>query len=119
MYEKRRLRVFVYRNLHNGEFSLRDIKSGRVIAHSPTVLLENAVFKVYQSARNEVLCTHQKNIHAGVEGDVVFSGKIPKSTRQVRYNPYIADHFFFEKPGTPVTHAKKVLLRDGKCFVGV
>jgi hypothetical protein len=65
------MRVQVYFNLHKKVFSIRDMKTRRVIGHSSLVHLENVKFKVSQAGRKRVLDTKRKNVHAFVEGDLL------------------------------------------------
>lgn len=68
------MKVFVYFNLHKKVFSVRAMEGenkGRVIAHTTTVELRDAVFKVSQAGRERVLKEKRKNVHAGVQGQWV------------------------------------------------
>ena len=61
-------KVFVYYNLHQHMWSVKDIKTGRVICHQYEVQLYNATFKVSAAGRARVLKERRKNVHAGVQG---------------------------------------------------
>lgn len=61
-------RVFVYKNLHNGAWSVRDQETGWVAAHADKVELSDVALKVSQAGRRRVLEEGRKNVHAGVEG---------------------------------------------------
>ena len=63
--------VEVYRNLHNGKFSVRDSKTKRVLAHCDEVTLAGVVFKVSQAGRERVLRERKKNVHAVVKGKLI------------------------------------------------
>lgn len=79
--------VEVYRNLHNGKFSVRDHKTKRVLAHCDEVTLAGAVFKVSQAGRERVLRERKKNVHAVVMGKLLeYRGAEPYKGRS------IADH---------------------------
>lgn len=114
---KRTLRVFVYRNLNNGHFSIRQV-GGRVIAHTKQVLLHNCVFKVSEPGRQRVLRTKQKVVHAGVEGDLVIEPGTRTSHLQLRvsYNPF-RGKCFRACTGKTVRTAPAALLRDGAVFI--
>ena len=115
----RTLRVFVYRNLHTGGFSLREKSTGRVIAHAKRFYLRNATFKVSQAGRKRVLKTKCKNVHAGIEGELVFEPPIGTpyggGWQRVRYNPYKQKEF--SSLGVPVTHADLVSFWDDVVYI--
>jgi hypothetical protein len=114
--------VYVYRNLHNGLFSVWH--KGKVLAHVPEIHLENAEFRVRESGRQKVLREKKKNVHAFVVGTV--SSQPPESapSTPITYNPYMHSP---DQPGsfvravdkTPISHAKHAHLAlvtapDGK-----
>ncbi len=86
------MRVFVYYNLHRHLWSIRAMEGpqkGLVIAHSPTVLLQDACGKVSQKGRERVIREQRKNVHAGIIGTLVHTGVegyFPGL--EVTYNPY-------------------------------
>lgn len=90
-------RVFVYRNLHrhgpHGEpiYSVRDVATGRVVAHTPSISLRDVEFVVSPAGRDRVRCERRKNVHAGVRGVPV--AHQCGALRQARYNPYDCDTF--------------------------
>lgn len=103
-------KVFVYRNLHKKCYSVKSMKTGRVIAHVHEIMLFQPKFKVSEAGRNKVLRTKQKNVHAGVVGYVTDSyvnficagvlGYVTDSyvnficpTIKVTYNPYKYNSF--------------------------
>lgn len=65
------MKVDVYRNLHNGMYSIR-ARSGQhkglVIAHAKQVWLNDVEFVVSQSGRDRVLRERKKYVHAFVRG---------------------------------------------------
>jgi hypothetical protein len=65
------MKVFVYRNLRRGCLSVRDTKTRRVIAHVDEIFLRDVKFKVSKAGRERVLKEKQKNVHAGVEGNII------------------------------------------------
>jgi hypothetical protein len=82
-------KVFVYRNLHKKCFSVKSMKTGRVIAHVHEIMLSQPKFKVSEAGRERVLRTKQKNVHAGVIGYVTDSYvNFLCPTIKVTYNPY-------------------------------
>lgn len=92
------MKVFVYFNLHRKMWSVRNVKTGRVIDHTDYIVLTDVTFKVSQAGRQRVLREKKKNVHAGVQGYVASNEDI-KSIRilgkqaNVTYNPYKYDSF--------------------------
>ena len=92
-------KVFVYYNLHKHKWSVKDVKTGRVIGHYYDVSLYNATFKVSAAGRARVLKEKRKNVHAGVEGyltkdklarkmDGTILWESQSERHKVTYNPY-------------------------------
>jgi hypothetical protein len=103
-------RVRVYRNLHNGMFSVE--YQGKVVAHMLEVSLIDVEFRVQEAGRRRVLRERAKNVHAFVVGtidDVSLEGlHVP-----VTYNPYMhqaSQNGSFVKTidKTPVGRADKI-----------
>lgn len=101
-------RVMCYWNLHRKCFSLKSIKTGRVIAHRNSFVLFNAVTKVSEAGRQRVLREKRKNVHAGIVGDYDPTCEelaiMPESvygSRKISYNPYRGPDFTYDD-GTPV-----------------
>jgi hypothetical protein len=114
------LRVFVYRNLHNERFSVRDTKTGKVILHTPAVLLRDVVFQVSEAGRQRVLREQSRNVHAGAVGFLVVDpGEVAALAGLARfaasYNPYRADSFT-DGDGRPVRASASVLLDQGRAW---
>ncbi len=92
--------VDVYRNLHTGGYSVRDVKSRRVIAHVRSIVLMFATFVCRQAGRALVRMTGRKNVHAFVRGLAVIdpgliASNIVEASKAgrpdwplVTYNPY-------------------------------
>lgn len=98
------LTVRVYKNLHNGLFSVQH--KGRVIAHVDHLTLVGATFTVQPAGRAKVVATGCKQVHAFVNGEVSYGGCTSYAER-VSYNPYKAGTFTTVK-GQPVTAAATV-----------
>ena len=109
-------KVFVYYNLHKHKWSVKDVKTGRVIGHHYEVQLYNATFKVREAGRARVLKEKRKNVHAGVEGylttDVLarkMDGTIlwesQSERHKVTYNPYKYETFVTVADGEPIHKA--------------
>ena len=95
------LQVRVYKNLHNGLFSIQH--KGRVIAHVEHITLVGVTFTVQPAGRAKVLATKCKQVHAFVNGTVSYGG-CGSYAERVSYNPYRAATFT-DVTGQPVMAA--------------
>lgn len=105
-------RVMAYRNLHKGCWSLKELRTGRVVAHLDEVFISDALFRVSEAGRQRVLRERAKNVHAGVVGVVSPppGGGVFASRTGVRYNPYQAATFLTVPDGAPISGAPLVHL---------
>ena len=96
-------KVMIYRNLHNGMFSVK--QDGLVVAHVDSIMLSRAVFKVNQSGRNRVIKEQKKNVHAFVIGYIadVNVDKNVSDLKAVSYNPYKYGNFYFKSDESSVS----------------
>ena len=107
------MKAFVYWNFHEKKFSIR--VKGRVIAHATRLLIQDAEFRVSEAGRARVLAERQKNVHAGIHGEIVacdstlckrqsssllwpasanaLARNVRAIGRVVRYNPYESGDF--------------------------
>ena len=109
--------VFVYFNLHKKCFSVKDVKTGLVIAHTDKIELEEATFKVSEAGRQRVLAEKRKNVHAGVRGKYVGTPKvIDFSEPEATYNPYKYDSFVNKATEEKLEKASTVKLSNKKVF---
>lgn len=86
--------VKVYYNLHKKCFSIKDIKTGLVVAHGNNFSIFNPEFKVSEKGRQRVLREKKKNVHAYVIG--MYSGTTYQyldSLENIHYNPYTVNRF--------------------------
>lgn len=116
----RNLRVFVYRNLHKGCFSLKSTKTGLVVGRYASIAIQDAEFVVQKAGREKVLKEKRKNVHAGVRGKIELVSDLDAQVHglvEVYYNPYKADHFYIKDTGERIDKAKWVLLTDNKVYV--
>ena len=107
------LKVDIYKNLHNGKWSIRDRRNGRVVAHVDECAVRNAQFIVQTAGRRRVLDEGRKNVHAFVRGDLLRAGgkfievlnpcALPSP---VTYNPYKYSSFVYKDSEAPVDVAK-------------
>lgn len=99
-------RVQVYFNLHKKVFSVKDKKTGLVIAHVNNIYLEDVDFKVSQAGRKRVLAEKRKNVHAVVEGTVICPVEtLGIGMEAVTYNPYKYDSFVIRQSEKPLKKA--------------
>lgn len=122
----------IYRNLHNGKWSIRD--GGLIIGHADGVLVKDAALIVNEAGRLRVIREKRKNVHAFVRGDltavsgfVKFKGRglpagiekihtIGRLDRRASYNPYKAGAFTVD--GEPIAETRLAALsEDGKLYV--
>lgn len=130
---KKRVRYDVYKNLHNGMWSIRDSESKLVVGHAKALELVEAELKVSEAGRQRVIRERKKNVHAFIRGIAVnVQGFVPFKDRvlhdnvcieprernaewhRVTYNPYTMDTFQVrlgkEDIGEPVDHLPSVYL---------
>lgn len=103
--------VKVYRNLKNGLFSVQF--GGLVVAHLATVQLTAVVFRVSESARQRVLASRHKNVHAYAVGTFTSQAQ-PTATEAMSYDPYRAGYFYRVRDEAPVYHAAALVLDHGQ-----
>lgn len=114
--------VEVYRNLHKGTFSIRSVKTGKVIGHADVVELKDAKFVVRQGGRKRVLLEKKKNVHAFVRGTLVgMYSNVPSSFlsefmdwQDAYYNPYKCETFVNYHTHEPIHRAETVILHDNQ-----
>jgi len=101
-------KVFVYRNLHKGCWSVK--QGGLVKAHSTDepILLYDTQMKVNRKGRERVLKEKRKNVHAGIQGYLKPPSKMwecwndLKEFMSITYNPYKNTSFVDKDTGKPV-----------------
>ena len=112
-------KVFVYYNINlsnklkNPYFSIKDVKTGKVIGHDTQIMLRDATFKVLESGRQRVIKTGRKNVHAGAVGFI--ADETPKELQiSITYNPYKYSSFVIKNTEEPIHKAKLVSFIDRK-----
>jgi hypothetical protein len=108
--------VQVYRNLHNGMWSVR--QGGIVRIHTNYICLSHAEFKVGEKGRQRVLREKKKNVHAYVKGFIIAPSQIddgycsdedlPLVWSAIGYNPYYAGYFYEKENMVSVDKAEYV-----------
>jgi hypothetical protein len=88
--------VFVYRNLHRNEWSIRAADGphkGQIIGHATHLVIEFARWRVNEIGRQRVIRDKAKNVHAGVFGMLADTEPTDVAWERVTYNPYRTNHF--------------------------
>jgi hypothetical protein len=96
-------RVEVYLNLHKSEgkigaidkpwYSVRCARTGRVLAHADSLVLDDARFVVNAEGRERVRREKRKNVHAWIAGSVSFDQPNMDAGDPLFYDPYRVDRF--------------------------
>lgn len=86
-------KVFVYKNLHKGCWSIK--QDGLVKAHATELTLYGCNMKINRKGRERVLMEKRKNVHAGIKGylkdadlERVWSDLPEDQFIEITYNPY-------------------------------
>ena len=113
------VRAQVYKNLNLKLWSVRNPKTGRVIAHASHVTMVDVVFRVQEGARQRVIERRCRTVHAYAVGEVTSHGAhVPFRGRgwtRVRYNPYKSENFVTVS-GRPVHGAKSLRFDHDGCW---
>lgn len=125
----------VYRNVNNGKLSIKDESIGLVCGHAHIVYMTNVSFVVNESARQRVLESKRKNVHAYVSGDIISVDSFkPYKYRNIRlssgldisgtatqivlYNPYKFSHFALASTLDPIYKSQLCTIKsDGTILV--
>ena len=89
-------KVEVYKNLHNGLFSVR--QNGLVVAHVESIVLSYPKIKINEKGRQKVIKDKAKNVHAFITG---FPNSVNKcftidDKHAITYNPYKFKTFVYK-----------------------
>ena len=131
------MRVYVYYNLHRRVLSVRAAEGphkGLVVAHAHAVQLANARFLVSEAGRQRVIRERAKNVHAGIQGELIGIQPIvwlrdgltapdigaaspglscdPGRVRSVTYDPYRFSSFVERGSEVPIHEAERVDIVD-------
>lgn len=121
---KKGQKVKVYRNLHKEGvvYSIRDAKTGQVLGHSPSVMLENVDYEVHEAGRQRVIREKKKNVHSFVSGE--YAGPYSAAERKaavvgepVSYNPYKSGSYYSKVDERAVSGADKVIVDQTGVFM--
>ena len=113
-------RVKVYFNLHTHQFSVKDLRSGQVVAHGNNIILQDIAFKVSESGRQRVLREQRKNVHAYVIGTYAGDTEIQQLEqdfmKQAYYNPYTLSNFVDKRTQQPLHSARLAVMMDKQVY---
>ena len=98
------MRVYVYRNIHRGGYSVRH--RGKVIAHVESISLTNVRFLVGQAGNAKVRLEKSKNVHAGCSGIWVGDVSLLGQSTKVTCNPYKWTSFVRKDDESSIRSAK-------------
>lgn len=118
--------VEVYYNLHKKMYSIRDKKTGLVVAHAETVALVSkgdtfVTTKVSEAGRQRVLREKKKNVHAVIVGHFAGAGmRIAEEDKpkwkELYYNPYKVSTFVDKVTMQPPANMLYVHCQDKQAF---
>lgn len=110
------MKSFIYFNLHKKVWSIKCLKTNKVVGYENTLILKNCKFKVSEAGRQRVLSTGHKNIHAGVVGEIIEDFQF-ENLEEVTYNPRTLSTFVKVKDLTPIFEADYVLMHNKKVYI--
>ena len=117
--------VAVYYNLHKHVFSVVSRQSpnyGKVIEHTPYIVLYNVIPKVGEKGRLRVIAEQRKNVHARLFAD---NFKLPDKAcieeyegvyREVTYDPYKYSTFVYKDNLEEFTGCKEIVCIEKRLF---
>ncbi|MCP3763677.1 hypothetical protein NLX67_14975 [Domibacillus sp. A3M-37] len=113
-------RIEVYFNIRKGGFSIKSIDkqnplNGKVIAHTDTLMIEQATFQYSQKTLEKIHAKQQKAVYAVVRGYYVATGDMSEETSSFMpgyCNPYTTDHFINWQTKEEIKEADLVYFYD-------
>lgn len=106
--------VDIYWNTQKELWSVRSVKTRKVISHKPLICVRDCSFIVSEKGRQRVIREGVKNVHAYVRGSLVYPPRaLPDHSVWVRYNPYEFEHFM-DDDGYALEGAELVVLMPDK-----
>lgn len=130
------MKAFIYRNLRYRDthtYSVKDTKSGKVVAHVENLILYRVQFKVSEVGRQRVLRERKKYVHAGVVGvpyevpatfknapswDPEYYNSIGRYLA-VTYNPYNGPKFIIKETGEAIDSSPWVIIKGKDIYAWV
>ena len=122
------MKVFVYYNLHKKLWSIKALEGpskNKVVYHAHRVELWGVTPKVSKAGRLRVLRDRCKNVHAGLQGELVSYTPCPKLNHKgddweaITYNPYLYETFVYTKDTKEFTGARSCIMEGREVFVDV
>lgn len=111
-----------YKNLNKGCWSLKLGSSGRV-EHHKSMVMSSVSFLVSEASRQAAIRKGQRSVHAWAVGDVMeldIPISLRPTDREVSYNPFKSDHFYYCDTGARVESAAILLFtEDVKVYVRI
>lgn len=108
----------MYRNLNKGKlFSIKDKKTGLVIAHGDSFRVENVTCKVREGGRQRVIKDKRKNVHSFLIATYTGECEMDVSHVEIYYDPYTLDSFINKATGEKVSEVDLVYFKDGKAYI--
>lgn len=117
-------KYYLYRNLRTGGFSIKH--KGLVVAGDSLFTMKKVEFKINQTGRERARKEKQKNVHAFIVAKgwarpamvkwCVYDIMRKAKYREVSYNPYGENNFFYVDTNEPIYKAYHVICIDGKVF---
>jgi hypothetical protein len=109
--------VQVYRNLNRDCYSIRDKRTGLVVAYCSSATLSDARFVVSGTGRARVLKTGVRSVHAYIEGPFVSAEGTKDAFSKVGYyNPFVTETFIDEQTSLPITNSKIAHCQDTRVY---
>jgi hypothetical protein len=108
------MKVYVYRNLNKGGFSV--MHRQKVIKVVDSITLIGVELRVREGGQNRARDEMQRNVHAfcvGTESDLQFIGDL----QEVTYNPFIHNSFVIKETQEPILFCDVAVLRENKLYI--
>ena len=111
--------VEVYRNLNKGRvFSIRDRKTGLVVAIGDKFKVENVTCVVREGGRQRVIREKRKNVHSFLKA--TFTGGCEfdlDDCQELYYDPYTLDSFVNKDTGKKISNIDVAYFENGRAYI--
>ena len=97
----------IYWHTRRHMWSVRE--GGRVVAHVPAIALADVAMVVRPGARDRVLRTGRREVHAWCRGTRTDLDGIPAGAVEIGYSPWMAAHFTSRPGFSKVLSAKLIV----------
>lgn len=111
-------RVRVHVNLHRGDFSVAEPRTGTVITNVDDIVLTDVTFRHQPKCVERVVARNRRKVCAYAVGRVAEINTSPDVTdgREVSYNPFRREDFHRKDTGETVTHADLVVFIGKRAY---